>query len=264
MAEARQPEEAALDVDAVDRPAFALTDEWPPLRSAVHAHAKHQLLFCARGSLTLEVDEAAWLLPPQRAAWIGAGVPHRVEAAAPVALRTIYFAASAAGVPAARCAVFAMDGHARAMVQHAMRWGPEHAPTPLSASYFDALGRLCAEWADRAGRWHLPVARSPEVAAAMRHTRAHLATATVESAAAAAGVSVRSLSRRFTAETGDSWRAYLQAARMLEAMERLAVAETPVIEVALAVGFDGASAFTHAFKRFAGLTPSAWRAASTA
>ena len=28
--------------------------------------------------------------------------------------------------------------------------------------------------------------------------------------------------------------------------------------------FDSASAFTHAFKRFAGVTPSAWRAGSNA
>jgi AraC-like DNA-binding protein len=50
---------------------------------------------------------------------------------------------------------------------------------------------------------------------------------------------------------------------MLEAMERLALADAPVLDVALAVGFEGASAFTHAFKRFTGVTPSAWRAAST-
>ncbi len=258
------PPEAALDVDAVPLVAFALADEWPPLGSEVHTHAKHQLLFCGRGSLRLIVDDAAWLLPPQRGAWIGAGVPHSVEATAPVALRTVYFAPDAPGVPAARCAVFAVDDHARAMLLHAMRWGPAHAPTDLSRAYFAALGHLCAEWVAAARPWHLPVARTPEVAAAMRHTLAHLADATAESAAEAAGVSTRTLARRFTAETGASWRSFQHGARMLEAMERLALPDTPVIEVALALGFDSASAFTHAFKRFAGVTPSAWRAASAA
>lgn len=160
-----------MDVDAVPLPAFALSEEWSPFRSERHSHRRHQLLFCARGSMRLDADGGTWPLPPQRAAWIGAGVPHRVEAARPVALRTVYFDPDPDWLPDARCAVSAVSEHAGAMILHAMRWGPDPAQhDALARSYLETLGRLCAEWVAEPLAWRLPRAESPEVARAMRYT----------------------------------------------------------------------------------------------
>ena len=56
-----------------------------------------------------------------------------------------------------------------------------------------------------------------------------------------------------------SWRTYLLHARMLRAMALLAAPGQSVQQTATAVGFDSLSAFTRAFTRFCGETPSTYR-----
>lgn len=49
--------------------------------------------------------------------------------------------------------------------------------------------------------------------------------------------------------------AYLNTARMLAALDRLAVRSLSITEVALEVGFETPSSFSHAFTAFVGETP---------
>jgi AraC-like DNA-binding protein len=79
--------------------------------------------------------------------------------------------------------------------------------------------------------------------------------------AARAGMSVRTFHRVFRAATGRTPWAYIVAARLARAAERLAhgPAET-VTETALACGFDDGNYFSRSFRRFAGATPTAYRA----
>ena len=41
-----------------------------------HTHEDHQLAWAASGVLTVLTAEATWVLPPTRALWIPAGLPH--------------------------------------------------------------------------------------------------------------------------------------------------------------------------------------------
>lgn len=142
-----------------------------------------------------------------------------------------------------------------------MRWGPETEQDALASNVFGVLAGLSAEWAAGPLPWHLPVARSPELTRAIDYVLAHLdAPLTQPKVAKIAGLSTRSLNRRFAQETDTTWRSFLHTARMLRAMELLADPTARVGEVALAVGYDSFSGFSHAFKRFAGVSCTAFRA----
>ena len=78
--------------------------------------------------------------------------------------------------------------------------------------------------------------------------------------AAAVGVSERTLRRRFVAVTGMTWSQYLLASRVLQGIALLVEQDRPVTQIAFAVGFDSTSAFTRAFRRFTGETPTRYRA----
>lgn len=257
---------ARVDVDAAPSEAFGLADTLGPFTSEPHAHAKHQILYAARGTMTLSAAGRRWTLPPERAAWIAAGTSHVAASATGVELRTVYLAPSLAPAWATEATVFAVTPLAREMILHAMRWGPTDATpeaTPSEAtrtSFFRALAGLAREWAQAERPYYLPEAKTPELGRAMEWTRAHLEDATVEGAAAAAHVSVRTLSRRFEDEAQTSFRSYLQAARMMRAMELLAAPRASVTEVAFAVGFRSLGAFTTAFTERCGETPSDYRA----
>ena len=58
--------------------------------SGRHQHQRHQLLFAQAGCMTIELDDQVCLLPPTRAAWLPAGLPHRVLMRGVVALSLIH------------------------------------------------------------------------------------------------------------------------------------------------------------------------------
>ena len=93
----------------------------------------------------------------------------------------------------------------------------------------------------------------------MDYTRDHLADVAIADVCRAVGISERTLRRQFGAATGITWRRYLLESRLLRAMALLTEPSRTVLNVAVEVGFDSVSAFTRAFARFAGETPSAYR-----
>ncbi|WP_134624769.1 helix-turn-helix domain-containing protein, partial [Pseudomonas aeruginosa] len=72
-----------------------------------------------------------------------------------------------------------------------------------------------------------------------------------------AGLSSRSLSRLFGAETGMSFAQWRQLARLHAAVERLAAGQA-VGEVALSLGYESPSSFASAFRTVFGETPSGY------
>ncbi len=77
---------------------------------------------------------------------------------------------------------------------------------------------------------------------------------TLEEWAAQAGASSRTLARLFHRETGMSFGAWRQQARLLEALGRLALGQK-VTTVALDLGYASPSAFTSMFRRALGQVP---------
>jgi AraC-like DNA-binding protein len=77
--------------------------------------------------------------------------------------------------------------------------------------------------------------------------------------ASMSGLSRMHFAAQFRASTGLRPHEYLLRRRIERAQEMLAGTNTPVVDIALAVGFQTQSHFTTVFKRFAGQPPLAWR-----
>jgi AraC-like DNA-binding protein len=73
--------------------------------------------------------------------------------------------------------------------------------------------------------------------------------------ATALAVDARTIQRLFARETGMTFGQWRQQARLLHALERLALGDK-VVDVAMALGYESPSAFTTMFKRQFGETPS--------
>ena len=120
-----------------------------------------------------------------------------------------------------------------------------------------------AEWLDHETPLCLPTSSDPLIAAVMAYTGEHLDHVNLHDVCRDVGVSERTLRRQFSAATGMTWRQYLLERRLLRTMATLAQPGPTVLEVATAVGFDSVSAFTRAFRRYAGETPTAYRSRVT-
>lgn len=249
-----------VDIDAVRTDAFGLVEDYRAFSTPVHRHGKHQILFAASGTMRLVAGGRQWTLPPQRAAFLRAGTPHATSSTVGVALRTVYLAKRLVPAPPADVSVFAVTPLAREMLLHAMRWGPDTPATPTRDAFFRALGGLALEWLAAEKPYWLPEPKSPELARAAAWTGEHLVDATVEGAAKAAHVSVRTLSRRFDEELQLPFRRYLQIARIMRSLELLAKPRASITTTAFAVGFTSVAAFAAAFHERTGETPSEYRA----
>jgi AraC family transcriptional regulator len=77
--------------------------------------------------------------------------------------------------------------------------------------------------------------------------------------ASACGISPRHLMRAFKQSTGQTITAYTEAARLRHATRLLSGTNLPLADIARQLGFAAPSGFSHAFRRLAGETPSAFR-----
>ncbi len=81
----------------------------------------------------------------------------------------------------------------------------------------------------------------------------------LEQVARAAGLSRWHYQRIFAALTGETLATYIRARRMSLARDRLTSTNTRIIDIAILSGFQSHEAFTRAFKKAFGMTPSAYR-----
>lgn len=229
-----------------------------------HSHEVHQIEYALHGVVEVETDSAHYLLPPQQAAWIPAGLEHQAVMNPDVKTVAVMFDRTLIPDGGDRARILAVSPLIREMMIYALRWPIERRPGPdendgVSEGFFRTLAALVDEALDHEAPLSLPTSDEPLVAAAMAHTKAHLATVTCEEVSRAVSVSERTLRRMFAETLGMPWRTYLLHARMLRAMALLAAPGQSVQQTATDVGFTSISSFTRAFTAFCGETPSAYR-----
>jgi AraC-like DNA-binding protein len=224
-----------------------------------HTHDLHQIEYALQGVVEVETEAAHYLLPPQQAVWIPAGLTHRTTLKQ-VRSVSVFFDPQMVRGADDRARILAAAPVIREMIIYGVRWPISRpASDPAADAFFEALAELAREWLDREAPLCLPTSTEPVLAAVMAYTNTHLDEITAGDVCRAVGLSQRTLRRQFSAATGMTWRQYLLESRLLRSMALLAEAGPTVLAVATRVGFNSASAFTRAFERYAGETPTAYR-----
>jgi AraC-like DNA-binding protein len=224
-----------------------------------HTHDLHQLEYAFEGVAQVETATVRYLLPPQQAVWIPAGVEHCTTLTR-VRTASVFFD-RAFGIQAGeRVRILAASPVMREMILYARRWPIGRSSRDrIGDRFFAALGDLVESSLDQELPLCVPTSQHPLVAAAMHYTNANLAHVRVADVCGAIGTSERSLRRVFVTESGMSWSQYLLESRLLRAMALLAEPGPNVLAVATAVGFESMSGFARAFRRYTGETPLGYR-----
>ena len=220
--------------------------------TAAHRHASGQLFGAMRGLLSVAADSGQWVVPGSHCVWMPPHHVHALRSHGPFAGWSVYVdEASCASLPAAPC-VMRVSGLLREAVDRASAWDDGALDARQERIAGVILDEIAAAPHEPFG---LPLPTDPRLLRVARAILDDLADERgVEALAAWAGVSPRTLARRFTAETGFTPSAWRQRARILHALELLAAGQ-PVTTIALDLGYDNVSAFIAMFKRVMGVTP---------
>lgn len=229
-----------------------------------HSHEVHQIEYALHGVVEVETDAGHYLLPPQQAAWIPAGLEHQAVMNPDVKTVAVMFDAQMIPGSGDRARIIAVSPLIREMMIYALRWPIDREvgsaqDRAVADGFFHTMAQLVGEALDHEAPLSLPTSDHPIVAAALAYTKENLASVTVDDVSRAVAVSERTLRRLFSDTLGLSWRTYLLHARMLRAMALLAAPGQSVQATSTAVGFDNLSSFTRSFAQFCGETPSAYR-----
>lgn len=237
------------------------TNHFPPAdpgRWARHHHDRHELLWGARGLLTVQTDDGWFAVPATAGLWIPAGTSHAVESSGGTGFFCSYLTEAPGCLTGRTTAVTVL---------------------PAAVELFRLLSteELADEVRHRCEQVVLDLLRPVDIAPMvlpMPADRRLLEVAqallrrpedgrSVQAWADELAMSVRHFSRRFADETGmtfDQWRLH---ARVRVALGLLAQG-MPVATVGRRVGYATSSAFVQAFARVMGRTPGSYQGSQAA
>ncbi|WP_426071302.1 AraC family transcriptional regulator [Janthinobacterium sp. DSP2-3-3] len=221
-----------------------------------HNHARGQFAYAARGVISVHTSHGNWLVPPQRACWVPARLSHGMRMHGAVTMHNVFIEEAAIariGLPP-DCQVLEATPLLRALLAEAVN---------VEALYAEAsrAGRLMALLLDEIAAARplplsAPLPQEPRLARlCMDMLQQPSLDSNLDAMAAQAGMSRRTFTRQFRAQTGLAFAQWRQQACLLAAITRLAEGQA-VTRIALDLGYASPSAFTVAFRRVLGQAPS--------
>lgn len=218
-----------------------------------HSHPTHELLWNERGASTAQIGSRVWTITPTIGLWIPAGVPHSGFTPAGTWHCAAQFSVSRTEPLAHEPVAVDITALLRMLLErHRSERLPQRSQELTEEMILDVLTPSAHELL-------LQVPTHPLLAPIVAAVQADPADDTpLEQWARRLGVSTRTITRTFEAETSLTFRTWLATARVQHAVELIGRGH-PIEEVADAVGYRSASAFTTAFRRVTGLTPGQFR-----
>ena len=219
-------------------------------RFSWHTHVDHQLAWAASGVLTVVTKTATWVLPPTRALWIPAELPHETLASGPARMRTLY-------IRPEMCPIAWQDPTPVAVSQLLVELISYLGGDDLGPDRHRRAEAILVDLLEPVELATIEVrlpreARARDVAQLLAEDPSDKRT--IDEWGHRVGASGRTLARAFAADTGVPFGRWRTLLRLQAALPALASGE-PVGNVARLVGYDSTSAFVAAFRRATGMTP---------
>jgi AraC-like DNA-binding protein len=230
---------------------------WPAGTSTGwHSHPRGQLLYAIEGVMIVNTEAGSWVVPPNRALWMVAGLKHNVTMSGDVEMRTAYIDADVIrNLPEKTC-VINVSPLLRELLVEAVRIP---LTRELSARDDRVVGLLIDELiVSSTLPLHLPMPSDSRLKTLCHALIAHPADGlSAKEWAETIGMGERTLHRLFPQETGMTFSQWREQARLLSALREIAEGKKG-IEVASNCGYSSQSGFSAMFRRHFGVSPSAF------
>ncbi|MGE8047114.1 AraC family transcriptional regulator [Pseudomonas monteilii] len=220
-----------------------------------HQHAEGQLLFASTGVLAVTTNQGCWVVPSNHALWIPPQVAHRTRTIGASSIRTLYLGLNRAAALHSGCALIGVSSLLRELIVAALELKGKSAPGSRNAHLIDLLmDEFKAApvntmyLASPAGERLKPLCQEIFQNGTLNWGLAECATFL--------NVNMKTVQRWFLSDLGVSFGAWRKQARLLLALEWLALGKS-ILEVSLEAGYSSPSAFSAMFRKEFGMPPSA-------
>lgn len=243
----------SYEVLSNDRPVIALQDEYPAgFVDPMHSHEHVQILYASSGVMSVRTTETSFVIPPQRAVWLPAGMKHEVGCRGPVSLRTLYLPCG----PDRRqnCRVFEVSNLLKSLILAVIDFPPLY---DIDGREGRIIGLLLDEIARMPNApYQVSMPTDPRL---LRVCNTILSCPSdprdIDQWADLAAMGRRTFTRTFKHETGMGLAVWRQQVRLMEALSLLATGAS-ITQVTYEVGYDSPSGFAAMFRRAFGVPPS--------
>jgi AraC-like DNA-binding protein len=223
----------------------------------VHDHQQAQVLFSTQGVLMVTTQQGCWIVPSNCALWIPAGIPHRTRTLGAVSIRSVYIGERTIGHSSTDCVALAIPSLAKELIIAASQIDARQAPDRRNELVFSLLLEELSR--AKTGSVFLPL---PQKGGLRDLCHRLVADKTLDwglaECAAHLKVNIKTIQRWFASELGVTYGKWRKQARLLVALEELALGRN-ILNVALDAGYSNPSAFTAMFRREFGVAPTVFR-----
>ena len=206
--------------------------------------------------MTIRTRNGTWVVPPHRAVWIPAEVPHAIVMSGLVAMRTLYLKPRLAKALPRDCCVINVSTLLKELIFHActvrtlkksVKWQMHLVAVTLHQ--LEAVRTIPLQLP------HLSDPRLVRIGEIL--TSNPRDSRTLAQLCKGTGAGKRSVERLFQQEIGMTFGKWRQQLRLMQGM-RLLAEGAKVTHAALESGYGTPSAFTSMFRRALGITPSSY------
>jgi AraC-like DNA-binding protein/quercetin dioxygenase-like cupin family protein len=220
---------------------------------AAHRHDDAQLMLVVRGLVTCEVAPGLWIVPPQCALWIPAGMEHSMRGVGDLQFYCLYVEPKLTQSLPRECCTLTVSPLLRELVIEI-----SHLPSHYNVDGPD--GRMIGTMLDRLAtapveQLHLPMPSDRRLRRIADHLVADPSDrTTIPEWARKVGMSERTLFRLLLKETGMSFVRWRQQFQIMLALKRLSEGDS-VQAVAFDLGYESSSSFVTMFRKTLGKPP---------
>lgn len=218
-----------------------------------HSHRKAQLMYVTRGTMTCEVPQGLWMVPPQCAVWIPGGTQHRVKGVGVIEVYCIFIDPKSAATMPRTCCTVTVSPLLRELIlqcaQYPVLYPVKGVQSRLVRVLLDVLAAAPIE------QLHLPMpsdARLRRIADKLTANPADRST--LHKWAKGIGTSERTLRRLVLQKTGMTFGRWRQQLHIILALQWLSQGAS-IKSVAIDLGYESTSSFIVMFRKALGSSP---------
>lgn len=237
---------------------IGVESESADLKLKFHSHKRAQLMLSVCGVGICEAEGGVWLVPPQAALFVPAGVRHRVAVSGRIEGYAVFIDPQKANHLPLRCTTVTVNPLLRELIIRSAHF-------PKSVKARAAESRVTAFLLDElamapTGGLHLPMPTDPRLRLIFqRMMKEPGERGTIGVWAKRAGLSERTLLRLISAETGMSFGRWRQQLHLVLALQWMAEGAT-VQHIAFHLGYESAGSFITMFRKALGTSPARYAA----